>query len=46
MNYLLSEIARIVGGEHRGADLKVREVATDSRGVLSSDEMAFVAING
>ena len=46
MNYLLSEIARIVGGEHRGADLKVREVATDSRGVLTSDERAFVAING
>ena len=42
----MSEIARIVGGELRGADLKVREVATDSRGVLTSDEMAFVAING
>ena len=46
MNYLLSEIARIVGGEHRGCDLRVKEVATDSRGVFSSDDMVFVAING
>ena len=46
MNYLLSEIARIVGGEHRGCDLRVKEVATDSRGVMSSDDMVFVAING
>ena len=46
MNYLLSEIARIVGGEHRGCDLRVKEVVTDSRGVLSSDDVIFVAING
>ena len=46
MNYLLSEIARIVGGEHRGCDLRVKEVATDSRGVFSSDDMVFVAITG
>lgn len=46
MNYLLSEIARIVGGEHRGSDLRVKEVATDSRGVCTSDDMVFVAING
>ena len=46
MNYLLSEIARIVGGEHRGCDLRVKEVVTDSRGVMSSDDMVFVAING
>ena len=46
MNYLLSEIARIVGGAHRGCDLRVKEVATDSRGVFSSDDMVFVAING
>ena len=46
MNYLLSEIARIVGGEQRGCDLRVKEVVTDSRGVLSSDDVVFVAING
>ena len=46
MNYLLSEIARIVGGEHRGSDLRVKEVATDSRSVCTSDDMVFVAING
>lgn len=46
MNYLLSEIARIVGGEHRGCDLRVKEIVTDSRGVLSSDDVIFVAING
>lgn len=46
MNYLLSEIAQIVGGEHRGADLRVREVATDSRSVLSTDEVLFAAIDG
>lgn len=42
----MSEIARIVGGEHRGCDLRVKEVVTDSRGVLSSDDVIFVAING
>ena len=46
MNYLLSEIAEIVNGEHRGADLRVREVATDSRSVSSSDEVVFAAIDG
>ncbi len=46
MNYLLSEIARIVGGEHRGCDLRVKEVVTDSRGILSSEDVVFVAING
>lgn len=42
----MSEIARIVGGEHRGCDLRVKEIVTDSRGVLSSDDVIFVAING
>lgn len=42
----MSEIARIVGGEHRGSDLRVKEVVTDSRGALSSDDVVFVAING
>ena len=46
MNYLLSEIAEIVNGEHRGADLRVRAVATDSRSVSSSDEVVFAAIDG
>ena len=46
MNYLLSEIAHIVGGIHRGADLPAREVATDSRSVFSSSEVVFAAING
>ena len=46
MNYLLSEIAHIVGGIHRGADLSAREVTTDSRSVFSSSEVVFAAING
>ncbi|MBR3826222.1 MAG: alanine racemase [Alistipes sp.] len=46
MNYLLSEIARIVGGELQGADLRVREVATDSRSVVASEGVVFAAIDG
>ena len=46
MNYLLSDIARIIGGELRGNDLRVREVATDSRSVTSSSDTLFAAING
>lgn len=46
MDYLLSEIARIVGGELRGADLRVREVATDSRSVVASEAVVFAAIDG
>ena len=46
MNYLLSEIAHIVGGEHRGADVRVRSIATDSRSVVSTEEVAFAAIDG
>ena len=46
MNYLLSDIARIVGGEHRGADLRVSEVATDSRAIVSGSDVVFAAING
>ena len=46
MNYLLSEIARIVGGEHRGEDLRVRSIATDSRSVVSTEEVVFAAIDG
>ena len=46
MNYLLSEIARIVGGKHIGCDCRVRSIATDSRSILSSQEVAFAAIDG
>lgn len=46
MNYLLSEIAQIVGGELRGEDLRVRSIATDSRSVFSTEEVAFAAIDG
>ncbi len=46
MNYLLSEIAHIVGGELRGDDLRVREVATDSRSVISTEDTLFAAIHG
>ncbi len=46
MNYLLSEIAHIVGGELIGCDLRVRELATDSRSMTTSSEVAFAAING
>ena len=46
MNYLLSEIAHIVGGEHRGADVRVCSIATDSRSVVSTEEVAFAAIDG
>ena len=46
MNYLLSEIAHIVGGEYRGADVRVRSIATDSRSVVSTEEVAFAAIDG
>ncbi len=46
MNYLLSDIARITGGELRGEDLRVREVATDSRSVVATDDVVFAAIDG
>ncbi len=46
MNYLLSEIAQIVGGEHCGEDLRVRSIATDSRSVVSTEEVVFAAIDG
>ena len=46
MDYLLSDIARIVGGELQGADLRVREVATDSRSVVASEGVVFAAIDG
>ena len=46
MNYLLSEIAQIVGGEHRGVDIRVRSIATDSRSVVSTEDVAFAAIDG
>ena len=46
MNYLLSEIAQIVGGRLCGSDLRVKEVATDSRSIASKEDTLFAAING
>ena len=46
MNYLLSDIAQIVGGKHIGCDIRVSEVATDSRSVIASQEVVFAAIDG
>ena len=46
MNYLLSEIAHIVGGELRGEDLRVAEVVTDSRSVIAAENVVFAAIDG
>ena len=46
MRYLLSDIAQIVGGELRGEDIEVREVATDSRSVVASEGVVFAAIDG
>ena len=46
MNYLLSEIAQIVGGELHGNDLRVCDVVTDSRSITSSEGAMFAAING
>lgn len=42
----MSDIARIVGGELRGQDLRVSEVATDSRSVVAREGVVFVAIDG
>lgn len=42
----MSDIARIVGGELRGSDLVVEEVATDSRSVIASQGVLFAAIDG
>lgn len=46
MNYLLSEIAQIVGGKLRGENLRVKSIATDSRSVVSTEEVVFAAIDG
>lgn len=46
MNYLLSEISAICGGEFSGIDRQVRSVATDSRSYAAGDGAMFVAING
>lgn len=46
MNYLLSEIAHVVGGELRGRDMRVSEIATDSRSATASQEVIFAAIYG
>jgi len=46
MNYLLSEISGICGGEFRGIDCTVRSVATDSRSYATGGGAMFVAMNG
>ena len=46
MNYLLSDIARITGGELQGCDLRVSAVATDSRSVVTFEDVVFAAIDG
>ena len=46
MYYLLSEIAAIVGGRFSGSDLVVRGIATDSRSVVSSQDVIFAAMDG
>lgn len=46
MKYLLSDIAKIVGGELRGLDVEVWEVATDSRSTVATDGVLFAAIDG
>ena len=43
MKYLLSDIAKIVGGELRGLDVEVWEVATDSRSTVATDGVLFAA---
>lgn len=44
MTWMLSDIAKMVNGELRGADLAIDSVATDSRTV--SAEQLFIAIRG
>lgn len=46
MNYLLSEISAICGGEFRGTDRPIRSVATDSRSYAAGDGAMFVAMDG
>ena len=46
MDFLLSDIARIVGGELRGEDVRVRDIVTDSRSVVAAESVVFAAIDG
>ena len=46
MKYLLSDIARIVGGRLTGCDLEVVSVATDSRSYAVAHDTLFVAMRG
>ena len=46
MKYMLSEIARICGGELLGEDLPVARVLTDSRNCSFGEEPLFVAMKG
>lgn len=44
MNMMLSEIARAVNGEHKGADVAITSVSIDTRGIQPND--LYVAIKG
>lgn len=46
MNYTLSEIAAITGGELLGCDRRVKEISTDSRHCDRGEGMLFVALSG
>ena len=46
MNYLLSDIAQIIGGRLVGCDLEVASVATDSRSYAITHDTLFVAMRG
>ena len=46
MRYLLSDIAKIVGGRLVGCDLEVASVATDSRSYALTPDTLFVAMRG
>lgn len=46
MKFLLSDIARICGGELLGEDVQIGSVVTDSRNRLIGDDALFVAMRG
>ncbi|MBP3290255.1 MAG: alanine racemase [Alistipes sp.] len=46
MRYLLSEIARLCGGEFRGADVEACEIVVDSRNHAFGGGAMFVAMRG
>ena len=46
MQFSLSQIAKICGGTHFGADIVVSNFVTDSRSVVGGSESIFVAMQG